>query len=285
LDNLKRKYKRIFPDTDSVASITEARYNQLTYCDKLGEEALDLIRKTKARFIIVSHDLDINYLQYDEKKILLYSNHPKLDFVKLASKYYPEEKEGLPNTVIDPSVRVGSNVSIGRKNVRIGENTVIHDNVVIYDNVHIGSDCIIQSGAVIGGDGFGYIQDVDLEWIRFPHYGKVIIKNKVEIGSNTCIDRGSLSDTIIEDGVKIDNLVHVAHNTKIGKNSLIIALAMIGGSTKIGENCWIAPSSSLKDNIRIGDQSIVGLGAVVLKDVPNLTVVVGNPARILRKND
>ena len=135
------------------------------------------------------------------------------------------------------------------------------------------------SNSVIGGVGFGYAQDeLTKQYVRFPHYGRVIIHNNVSIGNNTCIDRGSLSDTIMHDGVKIDNLVHIAHNVKIGKNTLIIANAMIAGSVIIGENCWIAPSSCIRNGITIGDNVTVGLASTVTKNIGSSQTVMGSPA-------
>jgi UDP-3-O-[3-hydroxymyristoyl] glucosamine N-acyltransferase len=100
----------------------------------------------------------------------------------------------------------------------------------------------------------------------------------VHIGNNTCIDRGSLSDTILYEGVKVDNLVHIAHNVKIGKNSLIIAQSMIAGSVTIGENCWIAPSSCIRNAVKIGNQVTIGLASTVTKNVPDNSTVLGSPA-------
>jgi acetyltransferase-like isoleucine patch superfamily enzyme len=149
--------------------------------------------------------------------------------------------------------------------------------------IKYGKNFIVGDNCSIGNDGFGYIKDEMGRWIKFPHFGDIIIGDDVEIGSNVCIDRGSLSNTIIGSGVKVDNFVHIAHNVEIGENTLIIAQSMIGGSTKIGKNCWISPSVSIKNGISIGDNVLIGMGAVVLKDVENNKVMVGNPAKELIK--
>jgi UDP-3-O-[3-hydroxymyristoyl] glucosamine N-acyltransferase len=113
--------------------------------------------------------------------------------------------------------------------------------------------------------------------------GGVLIGENVEIGSNTCIDRGSLGDTQVGDGCKIDNLAHVAHNVVLGRNTLVIANSMLGGSAKVGANVWIAPSVSVLNQVSVGDGATLGMGAVVLKDVPSSKIIIGNPGRELLK--
>lgn len=148
-----------------------------------------------------------------------------------------------------------------------------------YDNIHWSA--VIGKNTVIGGDGFGYARSENGTLIRMPHQGNVVIEENVEIGSNTCIDRAVVGSTVIGAGTKIDNLVHIAHGVKIGKNCLIVAGAVIGGSCEIGDNCFIGINASIKNKVKIGNNVTVGMGAVVLKDVPDGVTVVGNPARIL----
>lgn len=215
-------------------------------------------------------------------------DHPRIVFAKVLYQFATEKIERK----IEDSVQIGGNVTIG-KNVAIGHNAVIGDNVTIGDgtiikhqvvigeNVNIGANCIIHSGVIIGADGFGYEQDENGDYFKMPHIGGVSIGNDVEIGTNTCIDRGTLGNTIIEDNVKIDNLVHVAHNVHVKRNSMLIAQSMIGGSTTISENCWIAPGALLMNGINIGENATVGLGAVVTKHVNERDVVAGVPAKSL----
>jgi len=132
--------------------------------------------------------------------------------------------------------------------------------------------------------GFGYERDSGGRYWRFPHVGKVVIEADVEIGSNTCIDRGAIGETRIGRASKIDNLVHIAHNVTLAPNSIVIANAMLGGSVHVGEGAWIAPSASIMNQAHIGARAIVGLGAVVLKSVDADTTVVGNPAKPLVKD-
>jgi UDP-3-O-[3-hydroxymyristoyl] glucosamine N-acyltransferase len=150
-----------------------------------------------------------------------------------------------------------------------------------YDNIH--HSVQIGKNTVIGGDGFGYARDSDGTLAKMPHKGNVIIYEDVEIGSNACIDRAVVGSTIIGAGTKIDNLVHVAHGVKIGRNCLIVAGAVIGGSCEIGDNVYIGIGAMIKNKIRIGNNAVIGMGAVVLKDVAEGETVVGNPAKPLIK--
>lgn len=217
-------------------------------------------------------------------------NKPKLAFIRVLQKFFSHLAETVwpqvdqsvsvdaqisENVSLAPGVIIGSNVII-ESGVQVGPNTVIA-NSIIKQGVSIGANC------TIGLPGFGYEQDETGRYWRFPHVGRVVIEENVEIGSNTCVDRGSIGDTIIHTGAKIDNLVHVAHNVEIGENSMIIANTMLGGSVKIAENVWVAPSVSIMNQVSIGVSSVLGLGAVVLKDVENHAVMVGNPAKLLRK--
>jgi len=217
-------------------------------------------------------------------------NFPKLGFIFTVNQFFQDfvkiswpsaEQRIHTNAIIHPTVKLAPGVVIG-SGVTIGENAVIGPNTaianaVIHEDVFIGANCSI------GLSGFGYEKDETGVYWRFPHTGGVVIEKNVEIGSNTCIDRGSIGNTIIGTGVKIDNLVHVAHNVVIGPNALIIANTMIGGSTEIGEGAWVAPSVSLMNQIRVGEASVLGMGAVVLKDVEPGAVMVGNPAKPLKK--
>ena len=201
---------------------------------------------------------------------------PKVAFAKAVWRFFPElcethwcemETFGL---VVDGTTE-------------IPEGTIIGPHTVLAHAV-IGKRVVIGANCTIGLPGFGFDRDASGKLIRFPHTGRVLIGDDVEIGSNTCIDRGALGDTIIEDGAKIDNLVHVAHNVRIGKGALVIAHAMLGGSAVIGARAWIAPAAAILNHRAVHDGATVGMGAVVLHDVAPETVVVGNPAHVLDKN-
>lgn len=226
----------------------------------------------------------------DTNIVFIPVENPRNIFSLVLRKFYPQNTpSGISHTaIIGDNPKIGDNVSIDHyttvgNNVTIGDNTQIHCNVTIHDNVSIGSNCIIHSGVVIGADGFGYEQDIDGHSFKIPHIGRVIIEDYVEIGTNTCVARGVLSDTVIKKHVKIGNLSHISHNVFIGENTMITHLAHIGGSLKIDENCWIAPGTTYKQGLSIGKNSLTGLGAVVIRDIEPFDVVAGVPAKPIKK--
>lgn len=172
------------------------------------------------------------------------------------------------NAVIETGVELGDNVSVGAgcfigKNVKLGNNTKLWANVTIYHEVSLGDDCLVQSGTVIGSDGFGYANDKG-EWIKIPQLGSVRIGNRVEIGACTTIDRGALEDTIIEDNVILDNQLQIAHNVQIGYGTVMPGGTIVAGSTKIGKYCQIGGASVLNGHITIADGvAITGMGMVM----------------------
>lgn len=187
-----------------------------------------------------------------------YCGNPRLEFLKALKEFDGEEINAfdtMPN---------GTRI---QKDTKLGE------------NVKYGSNC------VIGGYGFGYEKDTDGSLIRMPHLSHVEIQDEVTIHNNVNIDRGVLSPTIIGKGTIIDSLVHCAHGVVIGEGCCIVAQAGIGGSCVIGPNTYIGFGAHIKNKVKIGSNVIVGMGAVVLEDVPDNWVVVGNPAKFLRKND
>ena len=218
------------------------------------------------------------------------TKNPRLAFQKTLEEFFIKKPDASisKKATIHSSAKLGNSLLIGDhvvieegciigNNVTIDHNTVIKSRTILFDHVKIGSNC------TIGGVGFGYEKDEHGNYQVIPHIGNVVLKEHVEIGNNTCIDRAVLGSTILEENVKVDNLVHIAHGVTIGKNSLIIANTMIGGSTHIGENVWVAPSTSVLNKKNIKSNSVLGMGAVVVKDVGEGETIVGNPGKPLAK--
>ncbi len=268
-------------------NVEEATEQDLTFISmKLKEKSVSVLKSTKSRLILIDQEL-VEDLQAIRNDVTILSvNDPKKLMVSCLKHFFTNQKivSIHPTALIHEQVKPGQDFSIGaysivEANVSIGNNCVIESHVHIKENTVIGNSVYIKSGVVIGGKGFGFVKGEDNVWIDFPHFGAVIIEDNVEIGSNTCIDRGALGDTRIGKGTKIDNLVHIAHNVKINDNCLIIADAMLGGSVTIGENTWVAPSASIRNGLTIGANSLIGMGAVVTKNVMENSTVAGNPAK------
>jgi len=272
-----------------VRSIEDTEFNKssLGWCSLKN---IDLLLKLNSGTVLLSSELAEEYLKINPVfsfNTIIVSN-PRKCFADVIRHFFMEELEwrGVHSsavihptvefdeslTTIEPNVVIEKNVIIGKR-VIIGANTVIKSRTVIHDDVKIGSN------NTIGGVGFGYEPNEEGVYELIPHLGNVILKEKVEIGNNTCIDRAVLGSTILGENVKVDNLVHIAHGVRIGSNSLVIAHAMIAGSVQVGENTWVSPCASIKQKLKIGDNVTVGMGSVVLKDVENGDVVAGVPSK------
>jgi UDP-3-O-[3-hydroxymyristoyl] glucosamine N-acyltransferase len=269
----------------------DAQEQQFTFFNtKAGEAVYDKIRQCGAALIIIEQTLDTQKIVLPARAAVFTAGDAKQLMMLCARKFFLQQPEAFihPNASIDLSAIIGSSTTIHSgvvisADVVIGDHCLIEPNVYIHPGTEIGHNVIIKANSVIGGNGFGYVKSADGRYEHVPHFGRVRIEDDVHIGSNTCIDRGSLSDTIIKKGVKIDNLVHIAHNVEIGEDTLVIACAMIAGSVKIGANAWIAPAASIKNGITVGSGSVVGMSSLVLKPVADNTTVAGVPAKELGK--
>lgn len=168
-------------------------------------------------------------------------------------------------------VRLGENVVIGSgavigDNVTIGNDSCLHANVTIYAGCELGGNCVISSGVVIGADGFGYAEEHG-KWVKIPQVGRVIIGDAVEIGANTTVDRGALDDTVIEEGVKLDNLIQIGHNCRIGAHSVIAGCVGIAGSARIGRHCRIGGAAMILGHLEIADGVTVSPGSMITRSL------------------
>ncbi len=187
------------------------------------------------------------------------------------------------NVVISDQAKIYPNSYIG-DNVVIGINTTIFAGVLIYSDNEIGNNCTIHAGVVIGSDGFGFAPQSDSNYKKVAQTGNVIIEDNVEIGSNTTIDRATLGSTIIKKGVKLDNLIQIAHNVEIGENTVIAAQTGISGSTKIGRNCMIGGQVGITGHLSIADEVKIGAQSGISSDITKKgAVVLGSPAFAINK--
>ena len=181
------------------------------------------------------------------------------------------------NAVIGNKVKIYPHVYIG-DNVKVGENTILYSGVKIYADCLVGASCIFHSGAVVGSDGFGFAPNPDGTYTKIEQIGNVVIYDNVELGANTTIDRSTMGSTILSKGVKLDNLVHIAHNDEIGENTVMAAQTGIAGSTIVGKNCSFGGHVAITGHITIGDNSKIGPKSGVMASVKPNSVLLGAPA-------
>jgi UDP-3-O-[3-hydroxymyristoyl] glucosamine N-acyltransferase len=256
----------------------------------------DFVKDAKASALIVSVPVE----DYNGAQIVV--SDPKLAYVRVAGAFTPPVPrfDGISrNAVIEDTSTIGRNASIypmvyvGKEavigddvilfpgtfigdRVRVGDRTVIYPNVTIMRDCIVGRDVVIHAGCVIGSDGFGYVRDGG-ENVKFPQLGIVQIDDNVELGANTTIDRAANGKTLIQRGVKVDNLVQIAHNVNVGEDTVIAALTGISGSVRIGREVIIGGQTGFKDHIEIGDRAVIGSAAGVHKSIPAGETVLGDP--------
>jgi UDP-3-O-[3-hydroxymyristoyl] glucosamine N-acyltransferase len=192
-----------------------------------------------------------------------------------------------PFVVLGRDVRLGDRVQVAEgvslgDGVSIGEDSVLGPRVVCYPGARIGRRAVLKAGAVIGGDGFGYLSGASGH-ARIPHIGACVLGDDVEVGSNSCVDRGSLDDTVIGRGTKLDNLVHVGHNVRIGERCLLMAGVGVAGSTRVGNDVILAGHVGVTDHLNIGDGARIAAKSAIFGDVPAGAVMSGHPARSNRQ--
>lgn len=264
IDNLIKQYK-----IDNFGYVNSNIPNTFTYIYE--EKYLKELNKNDNISVVVTTDEISKAIRKDIQVIV--SEDPVSLFYKIYM--YSFKSKTLNKSSISTNTFISSSANIALRGVVLKDDVVIEDNVVIKSNVVIKEGSIIRSGAIIGGDGFE-VKTIDGKQIVIPHDGKVIIGKNVDIGYNTCIDKGMFGrDTIIGDGTKIDNLCHIAHGVQIGNNNKIAAKVMIAGSCTIGQNVWIGPGSNISNGITIGNYSKITIGSTVLRNVEENQTVTG----------
>lgn len=265
---------------ERVAALDNASTGEIAFVERV-----DGPLETRASCIIVPLGFSS-----DVRQPVVKTANPKLAFARVASLLHPRQEIAgriHPSALVRESARIaadafvgpfvciddGSSIGAGTrlhaasivgKNVLIGSNCIVHSNVVIEDNCTIGDNVILHAGVVIGADGFGYVADQSGEHHKFPQIGSVVIEDNVEIGANSCVDRGALAETRIGAGSKIDNLVQIAHNVQIGKRVIIAAQTGISGSTVIEDDCVIGGQVGMGDHALVRSGAVIGSQAGVL---------------------
>ncbi|MDR0967289.1 MAG: UDP-3-O-(3-hydroxymyristoyl)glucosamine N-acyltransferase [Rickettsiales bacterium] len=289
-----------------IAPIADARPGDLAfYSTERNSEAfrilpIEVLKETRASVILVQSE---NVKSAPAGATLLITDSPRRDIIKIIGEIYREKpRRGIHfsafidrgvffrkrhtnyvgqfvtierDAVLEEGVKIYPNAFIGR-GVVLGKNTIVHAGAHI-ENATIGADCVIYSGAVVGKDGFGFTrQNGKNEFI--PHMGRVTLGNRVSVGANSCIDRGMMTDTIVGDGTKIDNLCQIAHGVVIGKECFLAGGVGIAGGVKIGDRAMLAGHVGIANGVKIGNDAEVGANSGVFRDVADGTRAMGYPA-------
>lgn len=284
---------------NTISKIEEAKPGSLTFL--ANPTYTSYIYETQASIILINKDFNPEK-PIDTTLIKVENAYESLaQLLKLYQESLPKKVGISSMTSIAESAKLGKDVYIGDftvigEGVEIGENTTIYPNsyigdnsvigsnctvypgVKMYDNCVIGNQCTIHSGAVIGSDGFGFAPQSDNNYMKVAQIGNVILEDHVEIGSNTTIDRATMGSTVIKKGVKLDNLIQVAHNVVIGENTVIAAQSGIAGSSKVGKNCMFGGQVGLSGHIKIGDQVKIAAQSGLSSNVRDNKTVMGAPA-------
>jgi UDP-3-O-[3-hydroxymyristoyl] glucosamine N-acyltransferase len=267
---------------ESLASLKNAGPADLTYAE---EKFLQQVPASRAGCVLVDSDA------FPDKTVIVVAK-PKLAFAIAATLFTEADTSGPaihPTAVIEPGAVIGQGTRIAAgcyigRGVKIGRNSTLHPRVVVYKDVEIGDNVIIHAGAVIGADGFGFVFDGERQ-VKFPQIGGVIIEDDVEIGANTCIDRGALETTIIRRGAKLDNLIQIGHNVEVGEHTVIASQTGVAGSSVIGARSMIGGQVGVADRVTMDAGSIVGAqsGIPSGKHIRGGQLVWGTPARPIKQ--
>ncbi len=278
-----------------VSSPEDAEQGDLVFAS--DRRHLPLLENSKASAAIIPQE------ETFDKIPVIYAENPRLTFIQAVELFYPPYllDPGIhPQALVSSTAKIGKSAAVGAfsyvgdqveigagsvifpfvslyPRVKIGRKTIIHSHVSIREETRIGHRVIIHNGAVIGSDGFGFLEGKGHKRLKIPQKGIVVIEDDVEIGANTTIDRATLGETIVKRGTKIDNLVQIAHNVKIGEHSVLAAQTGIAGSSKIGKNVIMGGQVGISDHVTIGDNVTIAAKSGIPKDIPPGSFVGGIP--------
>lgn len=267
------------------SSLGDLKDNCITWVKKWNENNKNLISSAEVEnLVIVCPETDFDDMQ--GKGCFICTEEPKLVFFEIIDHFFCVDVNDsrIAETARVYTDSIGENCSIGdystiSKDTVIGNNVSIGSNVVTVGKVIIGDGCKIQSGTVIGEAGYGYYTLPNGHNKQVPHVGGVVLKHHVEVGSNTCIDRGTIGDTIVGAYSKIDNLVHIAHNVQIGEDCMVIAGAVLCGSCKLEDKSYIAPGAIIRNQITVARDTVVGMQTLITKDTQAGSIMMGVPGK------
>jgi len=278
-----------------IASLDDAGPDDLVFVRDASH--LPALANSRARVVILPDGVDAG------GRATIHSPNPALDFARAVGFVAPSPRPQVgidaraivgPDCAIDPTASIAAGVSLGAR-TRVGAGTVVHSNATLYRDVTVGEQCtihagvviredcelgdrvLLQPGAVIGGDGFGYVPDETGMLHKVPQRGRVILGDDVEVGANTTVDRASLSATVLADRVKLDNLIQIGHNSEIGEDVVVAAQSGFSGSTKVGRGAIVMGQVGVAGHLEIGTRSFLGARSGITKDVPDHAIVYGSP--------
>ena len=264
--------------------VFEASGNDITWIRPGIKNAEELINETSAGCIICDEETFELYKGNGEKLFVITSN-PQIVFTRLIIHFKKgsDIPTGIhPTAIVDPGCQIGENVSIGAYTAigacKIGDGTVIHDHVKVWGNAEIGSGCVIREFCTVGGEGFGIVKDEKGINLHVPHTGKAIIGNNVLLMPFANVDRGTLGNTVIEDHAVIDHYCHIAHNTRVGRNSIVTACTVLCGGSSVESDSYLGINTIIKQKIKVGSNVTTGMGAIVTSNIPDGETWLGNPA-------
>ena len=265
----------------TFAKIEEGKEGTITFLSNL--KYTHFIYETKASIVLINNDVE---LEHPVSATLIRVPNAYECVAKLMQMYaasLPKKKGIDPLAFVSKTAEIGKDVYIGPftyvgEGVKIGDGCLIYPHVTIYDGCQIGNNVTIHAGAVIGADGFGFAPNQE-GYDKIPQMGIVVIEDNVEIGANTCVDRSTMGQTVLHKGVKLDNLIQVAHNCEIGENTVMSAQAGMAGSTKIGAWCMVGGQAGFSGHITIADKTFVGAQSGVISNTKgNGEQLIGAPA-------
>ncbi len=271
----------------SFSSFSELEDARITWVKEWTEEKSNfLLSNLYKDVIVVCPKIGFNSELINSGIFFICSDEPKMVFFEIVDYFFSKknQKTKISSTAKVDSKKIGINCTIGdysiiSKDTEIGDNVVIGNNVVTIGKVYIGDFCKIQSGAIIGETGFGYYKLPNGHYKQVPHLGGVVLGDYVEIGANTCIDRGTMGNTVIGSHSKIDNLVHIGHNVVVGEDCMVIAGVVLCGSCELKDNVYVAPGAIIRNQIIVEEGTVVGMQSLVTKNTEPRSTVMGVPAR------